>query len=76
MTSDSDMNYSQVVSQFQNFKNKEEQLNNEDSQLLFMLPTYYAGQKGPGKLEICYLQVLSGVPLEGISWSLVFKTSS
>lgn len=49
--------------------NKEEELNNEGNQFLFLLPTNHAGQKEPEKLEICYLQVLSGVSLERISWS-------
>lgn len=31
MTSDSEMNCSQVISQFQDFKNKQEEINNEGS---------------------------------------------
>lgn len=73
MRSESEMNCSQVISQFQDFENMGRELNDEGSQFPLIPFMYHAAEKGPGKSETCYPQKLTGVPAKGILRSLVFK---
>lgn len=73
MRFDSEMNFSQVISQLQDFESTGKELNDEGSYFLLIPFMYHAAEKGPGKSENSYPLKFSGVPAKGISWSLVFK---